>query len=64
MTSYRTDKIHALEFGCQRPLRFYEHCSACPRFGDGCPDLELGKEILQGKEKIAYGQVTQKMKCR
>ncbi len=58
MTSYRTDKIHALEFGCQAPLRFYEHCSACPRFGDGCPDLGLGKEILRGKKKIAYDQVT------
>ena len=49
-----TGKIHALEFGCQAPLKFYEHCSSCARFGDGCPDLELGKEILRGKKKIVY----------
>jgi hypothetical protein len=56
MTTYRSEKIHALEFGCQAPLKFYEHCKACPRFGDECPDLELGKEILRGKKKIAYAQ--------
>jgi len=58
MSTFRKDKVHALEFGCQAPLRFYEHCSACPRFGAGCPDLELGKEILRGKKRIVYGQVT------
>ena len=48
--------IHVLEFGCEAPLRFFEHCAACPRFGDACPDLILGKEILRGKKKITYGQ--------
>jgi hypothetical protein len=48
--------IHALEFGCEAPLRFFEHCTACPRFDDACPDLILGKEILRGKKKVAYGR--------
>ncbi len=47
-------KIHALEFGCQAPLKFYEHCSSCAKFEDSCPDLDLGKEILRGKKKIVY----------
>lgn len=47
--------ISVLEFGCQAPLRFFEHCAKCPRFGDDCPDLTLGKEVLRGKKKVAYG---------
>jgi hypothetical protein len=47
--------ISVLEFGCLAPLRFFEHCVACARFGDDCPDLAMGKEILRGKKKIAYG---------
>lgn len=46
--------IHALEFACQAPLKFYEHCSTCARFGDHCPDLQLGKKILRGKKKLVY----------
>lgn len=46
--------IHALEFDCQAPLRFYEHCAACPRFNDDCPDLALGLAILRGKKKLVY----------
>ena len=49
--------INALEFGCQAPLRFYEHCTSCPQSSDSCPDLALGKEILRGKKKIAYGNM-------
>lgn len=49
--------VHVLEFGCQSPLKFYEHCSACPRFGDDCPDLQLGLEILRGKKKLLHEQV-------
>jgi hypothetical protein len=49
--------VHVLEFGCQAPLRFYEHCSTCPRFGEDCPDLQLGLEILRGKQKLVYEQV-------
>lgn len=48
--------ISVFEFGCEAPLRFYEHCSSCPRFSDGCHDLTLGKEILRGKKKISYGE--------
>ena len=47
--------ISVFEFGCEAPLRFFEHCAACPRFEDPCPDLILGKEILRGRKKIAYG---------
>lgn len=46
--------IHVLEFECQAALVFYEHCCACPRFEEGCPDLAMGTEILQGKKKISY----------
>lgn len=46
--------ISVLEFGCQAPLRFFEHCARCPRFEDDCPDLKMGKEILSGKKKIVY----------
>jgi len=49
--------VHVLEFGCQAPLKFFEHCSACPRFGDDCPDLNLGMEILRGKQKVVYEEV-------
>ena len=56
MKSERTAKIHVLEFTCQAPLKFYEHCRACPRFGDDCPDLKLGIEILRDKKKIVYNQ--------
>ena len=47
--------ISVLEFGCQAPLKFFEHCSKCARFSEGCPDLTRGKEILRGKKKINYG---------
>jgi hypothetical protein len=46
--------ISVLEFECQAPLRFFEHCAKCPRFGDDCPDLTLGKEVLSGKKRIVY----------
>jgi len=46
--------ISILEFGCQAPLRFFEHCAKCPRYEDNCPDLTFGKEILSGKKKIVY----------
>lgn len=54
MGSTKSQIIHALEFDCQAPLGFYEHCAACPRFGDECPDLALGKEILRGRKKVIY----------
>ena len=56
MEGYRSGLIHALEFSCQSPLKFYEHCSACARFGEDCPDLKLGKDILRGKKKIIYAE--------
>ena len=55
MVKKMSNNISVLEFECQAPLRFFERCSACARFGDDCPDLTLGKEILARKKKIAYG---------
>ncbi|MBC2696474.1 MAG: hypothetical protein HF982_14605 [Desulfobacteraceae bacterium] len=49
-----TGMIHVLEFECQAPLKFYEHCKKCPRFDNNCPDLSLGVEILRRKKKIDY----------
>lgn len=46
-------KVHVLEFECETPLRFFEHCAICPRFED-CPDLALGIDILRGKKKVTY----------
>lgn len=43
MQSNITGMIHVLEFECQAPLKFYEHCKKCPRFDDNCPDLSLGR---------------------
>jgi hypothetical protein len=54
MESGKSRMIHALEFGCEAPLRFYEHCSACPQFSSNCTDLRLGKEILRAKKKLNY----------
>ena len=51
--------IHALEFECQTPQKFYEHCAACPRFTENCPDLALGIAILRGKKKIVYNEELQ-----
>ena len=54
MTSKHSVMIHALEFGCQAPLKFYEHCASCAKLGDDCPDLALGREVLSGKKRIVY----------
>jgi hypothetical protein len=50
----RSGKVHALEFGCQAPLKFYEECSICPQFDLDCPDLTQGIELLRDKKSIAY----------
>ena len=54
MKSGKPKMIHALEFDCQAPLKFYERCASCSRFGNDCPDLALGLEILRGKKKVDY----------
>ena len=51
--------VHAMEFECQAPLKFYEHCASCSRFGDSCPDLMLGKDILRRKKKMVYNHKDQ-----
>jgi len=53
LSSRKADTIHAGEFRCQTPLKFYEHCTACPRF-DGCPDLALVTEILRMSKEVNY----------
>jgi hypothetical protein len=53
VNSKKPDTIHVSEFRCQTPLRFYEHCIACPRFDD-CPDLELATEILRMRKMVNY----------
>jgi hypothetical protein len=47
--------IRVLEFGCESPKRFFEHCMYCPQFEGGCPDLALSVEILEGKKKVVFG---------
>jgi len=54
MKNARSETIHAFEFDCQAPLKFYERCFSCPRFKDDCPDLTLGVEILRKKMKLVY----------
>lgn len=54
MKSKQSGTIHVLEFNCQAPLRFYEHCASCARFGDNCPDLALGIEVLRGRKELVY----------
>lgn len=56
MESGKSGTIHATEFGCQGPLKFYEHCSSCPQSSDDCADLGLGMEILRGKKKLIYNE--------
>jgi len=46
--------IRAMEFGCEAPKKFYEHCVMCPQFSEGCPDLALSTEILEGKKKVVF----------
>jgi hypothetical protein len=55
MNTRRSKTIHATEFSCQTPLKFYEHCSSCPQF-DGCSDLALIKEILRMKKSVNYNR--------
>jgi hypothetical protein len=56
MKGTRSGMIHALEFSCQAPLKFYQNCANCARFGDDCLDLQLGKDILRGKKKLVYAK--------
>jgi hypothetical protein len=46
--------IRILEFGCESPLRFYEHCASCPQFEVGCADLALSRDLLEGKKTLVF----------
>lgn len=56
MRDSQAANIHSLEFSCKAPLKFFENCSSCARFGDVCPDLQLGKELLKRRKKLLYGK--------
>ena len=53
MINKDSNTIHATEFFCQTPLKFFEHCNSCPQF-DECADLALIKEVLRMKKSINY----------
>ena len=48
------ERIHAMEFDCQAPLRLYEHCKQCDRFGAECRDLKMGLELLLREKSLCY----------
>ena len=55
MNMQPSSTVHATEFGCSAPLKFYQHCRSCPRF-DGCPDLVLLVEVLRLKKELNYNK--------
>jgi hypothetical protein len=56
--SGESEGVNPLEFHCQAPLKFYEHCTKCPRFGDDCPYLRLGLELFLKEKHICYHKET------
>lgn len=59
MKSGKSGMIHALDFSCQAPLNFYEHCISCARFSNDCPELLLGVELLRGRKKLVCSPESQ-----
>jgi hypothetical protein len=53
MRNKRSGIIRPTEFGCQTPIRFYEHCVSCPRFVE-CPDLALISQVLRMDKAVNY----------
>lgn len=53
-TSNSTGCISPIEFDCQSPLKFYEHCKTCPRFNDDCRYLKMGLELLLREKVLRY----------
>jgi hypothetical protein len=49
-----TGCISPLEFDCQSPLKFYEHCKKCARFSDDCHYLKMGLELLLHEKVLRY----------
>jgi hypothetical protein len=56
MAKQKSKTISVLEFRCLSPLKFFEHCAACARFGDDCQDLAIIKEVLRGNKEVVYGE--------
>ena len=52
--SNTTGCISPLEFDCQSPLKFYEHCKKCARFSDDCHYLKMGLELLLREKVLRY----------
>ena len=52
--STKPESIHASEFDCQAPLKLYEHCKKCDRFGAECRDLKMGLELLLREKSLCY----------
>ena len=46
--------IFPLEFDCQAPLKFYEHCKKCARFSHDCHYLKMGLELLLREKELCH----------
>ena len=52
--SEKSRSIFPLEFDCQAPLKFYEHCKNCARFSDDCHYLKMGLELLLREKELCH----------
>jgi hypothetical protein len=52
--SEKSRSIFPLEFDCQAPLKFYEHCQKCARFSDDCHYLKMGLELLLREKELCH----------
>ena len=52
--SEKSRSIFPLEFDCQAPLKFYEHCKKCARFSDDCRYLKMGLELLLRERELCH----------
>lgn len=50
----KPEGLNPLEFACQAPLKFYEHCTKCARFSYDCPYLKMVLELFHRKKKLRY----------
>lgn len=52
--SGKSGSIFPLEFDCQAPLKFYEHCKKCARFSEDCHYLKMGLELLLREKELRH----------
>lgn len=62
VNSNTTGCISPLEFDCQSPLKFYEHCKKCARFSDDCHYLKMGLELLLHEKILRYDANVESLK--